>query len=151
MADRLHSFDGDERSFSYNALIRASFALGSALKSGTRNGECIGVMLPTSAAAALTFFGLSAFGRVPTMLNFTSGLAGLKSALKTAQVRRIVTARRLVDMANLQTVIAGLDDIEIVYLEDVRKTFHCATSLRQYSANWRRAGLRQRPIPQSPP
>jgi acyl-[acyl-carrier-protein]-phospholipid O-acyltransferase/long-chain-fatty-acid--[acyl-carrier-protein] ligase len=113
--------DGDERSFTHDELILASFALGSALKQGTSSGECVGVMLPTGAAAALSFFALSAFGRVPTMLNFSSGLAGLKSALATAQVKRVVTARKLVDMAGLQAVVAGLD-AEIVYLEDVRKT-----------------------------
>jgi len=76
-------------------------------------------MLPTGAAATLAFFALTAFGRIPTMLNFTSGLAGLKSALHTAQVKRVVTARRLVDVAGLQDVVAGLG-AEIVYLEDVR-------------------------------
>ena len=114
--------DGDERTLTYDAIIRASFALGSALKAGTARNECVGVMLPTGAAAALTFFALSAFGRVPTMLNFTSGLAGLKSALCTAQVKRLVTARRLVEVAGLEAVITGLSDVEIVYLEDVRKS-----------------------------
>ncbi|HKQ10401.1 MAG TPA: AMP-binding protein, partial [Rhizomicrobium sp.] len=71
--------DGDERTLTYDDIIQASFALGSALKRGTRARECVGVMLPTGAAAALTFFALSAYGRVPTMLNFTSGLSGLKS------------------------------------------------------------------------
>ena len=74
-------------------ILRACFALGSALKKGTRTGEHVGVMLPTGAASALTFFALSAYGRVPAMLNFTAGLAGMKSALATAQVKRVVTAR----------------------------------------------------------
>src|SRR6201999_1165567 len=112
--------DHDDRSFTYDEIILASFALGSALKRGTRAGECVGVMLPTGAAAALSFFALSAYGRIPTMLNFTSGLAGLKSALATAQVKRVITARRLVDMAGLQALVDGLG-AEIVYLEDVRK------------------------------
>src|SRR5665213_1447474 len=94
---RIALVDGDDRSFSYDQILRASFALGSALKRGTRAGECVGVMLPTGAAATLTFFALSAFGRIPTMLNFTAGLAGLKSALCTAQVKRLVTAHRLVE------------------------------------------------------
>ena len=111
--------DGEERKLTYDEILRAAFALGSALKPGTRRGECVGVMLPTGAAATLAFFALSAFGRIPTMLNFTSGLAGLKSALRTAQVKRVVTARRLVDVAGLQDVVAGLG-AEIVYLEDVR-------------------------------
>src|SRR5437879_6870315 len=68
---RIALVDGDDRALSYDDIIRASFALGSALKAGTRSGECVGVMLPTGAAGALTFFALSAFGRIPTMLNFT--------------------------------------------------------------------------------
>ena len=121
--------DGDDRALSYDEIIRASFALGSALKAGTRSGDCVGVMLPTGAAAALTFFALSAFGRVPTMLNFTSGLAGLKSALCTARVKRIVTARRLVEVADLHELIAGLCGTEIVYLEDVRKNLSLADKM----------------------
>jgi len=113
--------DGDERALTYDDILRASFALGSALKPGTKAGECIGVMLPTGAAAALAFFALSATGRVPTMLNFTSGATGMRSALRTAQVKRIVTAHRLVEVAGLHDLIAGLDGIEIVYLEDVRR------------------------------
>jgi len=111
--------DGEERQLTYDEILRAAFALGSALKPGTRRGECVGIMLPTGAAATLAFFALTAFGRIPTMLNFTSGLAGLKSALHTAQVKRVVTARRLIDVAGLQDVVAGLG-AEIVYLEDVR-------------------------------
>ena len=115
--------DGDERSFDYDTIIRASFALGSALKSGTRGGDNVGVMLPTGVAAAMTFFALSAYGRVPTMLNFTSGEANLKSALHTALVRKVVTARKLVEVAGLEGVVKALSDsgAQIVYLEDVRQ------------------------------
>jgi len=120
--------DGDERSLSYDDIVRASFALGSRLKAGTRMGECVGVMLPTGAASAITFFALSAYGRVPAMLNFTTGLSGMKSALATAQVKRVITARRLVEMAGLQELVAGLD-AEVVYLEDVRKNLSLANKL----------------------
>src|SRR3984957_11081557 len=75
--------DGDGRVLTYDEIIRASFVLGDALKKGTKAGENVGVMLPTGAGAGIAFFALSAYGRVPTMLNFTSGEAGVKSALKT--------------------------------------------------------------------
>jgi len=48
--------DGDDRNLTYDDIIQASFALGSALKRGTRAGECVGVMLPTGAAAGPGFF-----------------------------------------------------------------------------------------------
>ena len=113
--------DGDGRVLSYDQIIRASFALGNALKRGTRAQESVGVMLPTGVGAALAIFALTAYGRVPTMLNFTAGEAGLKSALKTAQVRRIVTARRFIELAKLDALAAALSEqCELVYLEDVR-------------------------------
>ena len=113
--------DGDERALTYDDILRGSFALGSALKPGTRGGDCVGVLLPTGAAAAIVFCALSAFRRIPTMLNFTMGAASLKSALKTAKVTRIVTARKLVEQAGLADTIAALNGIEIIYLEDLRK------------------------------
>ena len=55
------------------------------------------------------------------MLNFTAGEASLKSAIKTAQVRRIVTARRFIDLAKLDTLAESLSaQCELIYLEDVR-------------------------------
>ena len=55
------------------------------------------------------------------MLNFTSGTANLRSALKTAQVKRIVTAKRFVGVVKLEEVVAKLaKHAEVLYLEDVR-------------------------------
>ncbi len=113
--------DGDGRVLSYDEIIRACFVLGDTLKKGTRAGEHVGVMLPTGAGAAIAFFALSAYGRVPTMLNFTAGEAGLKSALKTAQVKRIVTARRFIELGKFEELDTSLKQVaEVIYLEDVR-------------------------------
>ncbi|HWA92221.1 MAG TPA: AMP-binding protein [Rhizomicrobium sp.] len=114
--------DVDDSQRNYDDILRGALALGHALKSGTRKGECVGVMLPTGAGAIATFLALSAYGRVPAMLNFTSGAAAIKSALKTAQVKKIATARRLVEMAGLQSLVDEISqNAEIVYLEDLRK------------------------------
>ncbi|MGQ0742648.1 MAG: AMP-binding protein [Alphaproteobacteria bacterium] len=113
--------DGDERVLTYDEIIRAAFALGHALIKGTSHGESVGVLLPTSAGAVVTFFALSAYGRIPAMLNFTAGAANLAAALKAAQVKRIVTAHKFVDLAKLQELEAKLGAMaELVYLEDVR-------------------------------
>jgi acyl-[acyl-carrier-protein]-phospholipid O-acyltransferase / long-chain-fatty-acid--[acyl-carrier-protein] ligase len=121
-ASRAAIVDGDERVLTYEDLIRAALALGHALKKGTRSGESVGILLPTGAGSIIAFFAISAYGRVPAMLNFTAGAAGMKSALATAKVRRIVTARRFVDLGKLEALIEELGrDHEIVYLEDVRE------------------------------
>ena len=107
-SDRPALIDGDERVLTYEEIVRAALALGHALKRGTKAGESVGIMLPTGAASVIAFFAVSAYGRVPAMLNFTSGAAGLKSALKTAQIKRIVTAHRFVDLGKLDGLIDEL-------------------------------------------
>jgi acyl-[acyl-carrier-protein]-phospholipid O-acyltransferase/long-chain-fatty-acid--[acyl-carrier-protein] ligase len=121
-ADRPILVDGDERVLTYEDIIRAALALGHALKRGTRRGESVGIMLPTGAGSVIAFFAVSAYGRVPAMLNFTSGIAGLRSALKTAQIKRIVTARRFVELAKAEAIVEAMAPYyDIVYLEDVRE------------------------------
>ena len=114
--------DGDETVATYDMLVMASLAVGHALRKGTALGEAVGIMLPTSLGGVIAFFALSAFGRVPTMLNFSNGAAGVLSALRTAKVKRVVTARKFVDLANLGGMVGELSSqAEIIYLEDVRK------------------------------
>ncbi len=109
--------DGDGRVLTYDEIIRASFVLGDALKKGTKAGENVGVMLPTGAGAAIALFALSAYGRVPTMLNFTSGEAGVKSALRTAKVRRVITAHRFIELGKFEELETALREVcELVYL-----------------------------------
>jgi len=121
-ANRPALVDGDERVLTYEEIVRAALALGHALKRGTKAGEAVGIMLPTGAASIIAFFAVSAYGRVPAMLNFTSGAAGLKSAIRTAKIKRVVTAHRFISLAKLDGLIAELGpECEIVYLEDVRE------------------------------
>ena len=118
---RIALIDGDGRAFSYDELVRASFALGHALKRGTHTGENVGVLLPTGAGAIIAFFALSAYGRVPAMLNFSAGEACLRAALKAARVKRIVTARRFVELGKCESLVAALGEhAEILHLEDLR-------------------------------
>ncbi len=113
--------DGDGRALTYDAILRAAFALGHALKKGTRRGEAVGVLLPTGAGATIAFLAISAYGRVPAMLNFTSGAASLQSAILTAQVTRVVTARRFIELGKFEALEAVLSqNATLIYLEDVR-------------------------------
>ena len=118
---RVALVDGDERALTYDEIVRASLALGHALKAGTHAGEAVGIMLPSGAGAVIAFFAVSAYGRVPAMLNFTAGTAAIKSALQMAEIKRIVTAHRFVELGKFEALIDDLkDSAEIVYLEDVR-------------------------------
>ena len=99
--DTIALVDGDERALTYDEIIRAGFAPGLGAEARHPRGRMRRRDAAHRRGGAVAFFALSAFGRIPTMLNFTSGAAALKSALHTAQVKRVVTARRLVDKAGL--------------------------------------------------
>lgn len=115
--------DQERNPLSYTDLIRASFALGRKLAAGTARGERVGVLLPSSSAAVVTFFALHAFGRVPAMLNFTAGIRNLRAAVKLAGVKRVLTSHRFIEQGKLHDLVDALEDnCEIRYLEDVRKT-----------------------------
>lgn len=114
--------DQERNPLSYTDLIRASFALGRRIAALTEKGEHVGVLLPSSSGAVVTYFALHAFGRVPTMLNFTSGLRNLRAACKTAKVKRVLTAHRFIEQAKLHDIVDALEGAtcEVTYLEDIR-------------------------------
>ena len=114
--------DADDRVLTYDELVRASFALGSSMKKLAKQDETVGVMLPTGIGAVISFFALNAYGRVPAMLNFTSGTKNLKSAIEAAKIKHVVTAHKFVELAELDDLVDDLKEhAGFVYLEDIRE------------------------------
>ncbi len=114
--------DGDGRKFTYGELRRAAFALSSPLRKVTAPGETVGILLPTGAGAVIAFLSVHAAGRTPAMLNFSAGIKNLKAAAKTAPLKTVITARRFIEIAGLDSLIADLSGaVEFVYLEDMRE------------------------------
>jgi acyl-CoA synthetase (AMP-forming)/AMP-acid ligase II/1-acyl-sn-glycerol-3-phosphate acyltransferase/acyl carrier protein len=105
--------DGLSGALTYRKVLVATRLLGKRL--GRLPGDAIGVLLPASAAADLVFFSLHAAGKLPVMLNWTTGPANLAHAVQTLAVRRVVTSRRLIDRLGIEVPGA-----EYVFLEDVR-------------------------------
>jgi acyl-[acyl-carrier-protein]-phospholipid O-acyltransferase / long-chain-fatty-acid--[acyl-carrier-protein] ligase len=143
--------DGDGRALSYDEILRACFALGHALKRGTKRGEKVGVLLPTGVGAAIAFLAISAYGRIPTMLNFTSGPADLKSAIRTAEVKRVATAHRFIELGKLEDIADAIGDVaELIYLEDVRAKLSLSDKLTALAGSIAPGFVTQRPHPESP-
>jgi acyl-[acyl-carrier-protein]-phospholipid O-acyltransferase/long-chain-fatty-acid--[acyl-carrier-protein] ligase len=115
--------DGDERVFTYQDLCRAALAIGHRLKKQTAPGEAVAVLLPTGIGSLISVFALSAYGRVPAMLNFTAGLPNLRAALKAANVKRIITAHRFIELGKFEALEADLGKVAaFVYLEELRES-----------------------------
>jgi acyl-[acyl-carrier-protein]-phospholipid O-acyltransferase/long-chain-fatty-acid--[acyl-carrier-protein] ligase len=79
------------------------------------------VLLPNANGAAVTFFALLAFGRVPAMLNLTGGAEGMLSACRTAGISVVLSSRRFVERGRLAHHIERMQaSVRFVWLEDVR-------------------------------
>ena len=114
--------DVEQRPLSYRRLMTGAFALGRGIARETEPGERVAVLLPNVLGAAVTFFALHAWGRVPAMLNFSTGAANAVLACRAAQVGYLLTSRRFVEMGRLGDLIAALQGIgvKVTYLEDLR-------------------------------
>lgn len=122
--------DVERQPLTYGRLVVGALVLGKKLADRTRRGEYVGILLPNVNGLPVTIFGLNAYGRVPALLNFSAGLKNLRSAVETGALRQIVTSKRFIATAKLEETIKALSEIEvtpgrrveIVYLEDIRKT-----------------------------
>jgi len=105
---------------SYGSILRMSLALGRLLSRHTQEGAIVGMLLPNTAAAVGTLFGLSAMRRVPAMLNYSAGADAVRSSVEAAGVRVVVTSRRFVELGKLERLLRALSHCRIIYLEDLR-------------------------------
>jgi acyl-[acyl-carrier-protein]-phospholipid O-acyltransferase/long-chain-fatty-acid--[acyl-carrier-protein] ligase len=115
--------DMNQEQQSYRDLLKASLALGRLVGRFTDEGENVGVLLPNVSATVCMIFGMSAMRRVPAMLNYTAGTAGMQSACVAANVRTIITSRRFLDTAKLGATVQAIENVRVVHVEDLRRQF----------------------------
>jgi len=108
---------------SYGSLLRMALGVARLLKPRTRAGDIVGVLMPNAAPTLSLILGLSLTKRVPAMLNYTAGSAGICSACATANIRTIVASRAFLEKGRLTTLVDGLLGIEVLYLEDLKASF----------------------------
>ncbi len=116
--------DQNRKPMSYDKLIISAHVLGGKLIKKFDKGEIVGLLMPNTLATVAAFYGFQAYGIVPAMINFSSGVENILSACKAAKVKRIVTAKAFIIQGELEYLIDALKekDFEIVYLEDIGKT-----------------------------
>ncbi len=108
----------------YGNFLKKTLALGRIVNKVSRKEEIIGVLMPNVTNTASLVYGMSAMGRIPAMLNYTSGSAGLQNACLVANITTIISSRKFVETAKLEEVVTALQGITIYYLEDLRVQFN---------------------------
>lgn len=115
--------DVNRKPLSYDQLITRSYILGQKIKNGTKKGEYIGILLPNMASSIVTFFAAHLAGRIPAMLNFSTGVNNVVSACNTAKLKKVYTSKRFVQMARLEEMMSAIEasGVKVIYLEDIAK------------------------------
>jgi acyl-CoA synthetase (AMP-forming)/AMP-acid ligase II/1-acyl-sn-glycerol-3-phosphate acyltransferase/acyl carrier protein len=91
---RLALADLQGGSKSYRDLLTAILALKPRIEA--LKEERVGIMLPASSAATVTYFALLFSGKVPVMFNWTAGARNLSHGLDLLGVKRVLTSSQLV-------------------------------------------------------
>jgi acyl-[acyl-carrier-protein]-phospholipid O-acyltransferase/long-chain-fatty-acid--[acyl-carrier-protein] ligase len=115
--------DAERKTLTYSKLIARCFVLGKEIEKETKAGEYVGLMMPNMNSSIVTFFAIQAFGRVPAMLNFSTGGANFIAACRVAKIQTIFTAKKFIEGAKLQKLIEAAENekIRVIYLEDIAK------------------------------
>ena len=79
-------------------------------------GEAVGLMLPASVAADTVFLALLWAGKLPVLLNWTTGPVNLDHAASVMAIKRVVTSRKFIDRLGLR-----IEGTEYLFLEDLRQ------------------------------
>jgi acyl-CoA synthetase (AMP-forming)/AMP-acid ligase II/1-acyl-sn-glycerol-3-phosphate acyltransferase/acyl carrier protein len=80
------------------------------------SGESVGLMLPASVAADTAFMALLWAGKLPVLLNWTTGPVNLNHAVKVMGIERVITSQKFIDRIGLK-----IEGVEYYFLEDLRK------------------------------
>jgi long-chain-fatty-acid--[acyl-carrier-protein] ligase len=76
----------------------------------------VGLMLPASVACDTAFFALHLAGKLPVLLNWTTGPANLAHAARIMGLTHVVTSRAFIDRTAIE-----IDGVEYLFLEKLRK------------------------------
>lgn len=134
----------------YRRLMVAVEVLGSALAKHltAERGERIGVMLPTVNGAMATVLALWSRGKVPALLNYSSGGPVMVSCAELAGLRQVLTSRVFLEKAKLNLAPLEAAGLKFIYLEDVRAEISGVAKLGALLANLVSVGraLRRAPV-----
>ena len=112
--------DATLQTLTYRKLMVGADVLADALRGGLAGSERVGVLLPNVNATPVVILALWSLGKVPAMLNFSSGMPTMLECVKLAGLKHIVTSRAFLERARLYVDDFVTTGINLIYLEDVR-------------------------------
>ncbi len=113
---------------SYHRMKLAALILSDQLRQ--MPGKNIGIMLPSTAGAYLVILGALLAGKVPVMINWTSGAKALDHVADLTELQAVITSSRFLD--RLENGDLGKIEERLCFLEDIRERIRLKDKLRAF-------------------
>jgi acyl-[acyl-carrier-protein]-phospholipid O-acyltransferase/long-chain-fatty-acid--[acyl-carrier-protein] ligase len=126
----------------YRKLLAGAELLGAEL------GRClpatqlrVGVLLPNVNATPIVLLALWKLGKVPAVLNFSSGPAVMLACSELAGLKFIVTSRSFLERAKIDASTFNQAGIEFIFIEDLRQEIRPARKFLAVFQQWLQPGI----------
>ena len=106
---------GAARTLNWGKTLVAALCVTRYLKTRLGESRNVGVWLPTGLGGVLANLAIAFLGRTSVNLNYTAGIGPVRSALRQASIRTVITSTRFLSRAPLELP----KDVRAIYLEDV--------------------------------
>lgn len=116
--------DATHKTLTYGRLLLRVFTLSRFIARRTATQKHLALMLPNTHELVVSFWALHAIGKIPALLNYTSGPQALLTACRIGDITTVLTSRLFVEKAHLQDTVDLLKNhkIHVLYLEsEVKK------------------------------
>ncbi|MBT4333159.1 MAG: AMP-binding protein [Candidatus Cloacimonetes bacterium] len=111
------------KDLSYDRMLIAAFILAGRFKK--INSKYLGIMVPTSAGCLLSTLGALFAGKIPVMINYSTGAAeNSVYAQEKCSFKTIITSKKLLEKLNVSPVDG------MIYLEDIMSSLSTAEKLK---------------------
>lgn len=90
----------------------------------------VGVLLPNVNGTPVTLLGLWTLGKIPALLNYSTGAAVMVACCQLAGLKQVITSRAFVEKAKLKLEPLVEAGVELLYLEDLRTRISGRDKLR---------------------
>ena len=108
------------QTLTYRKLMVGADVLAHALRGTVTGGERVGLLMPNVNATPVVILALWSLGKVPAVLNFSSGTPTMLACAELAGLKHIVTSRAFLERTKLNVDDFVKAGISLIYLEDVR-------------------------------
>ena len=134
MGDAIACADALSGVLSYSKLKRAALVL--SLEIREMPGENIGILLPSSVAVYLTILATLFAGKIPVMLNWTTGFRNLEHAAEVCSLKVVLSSYRFLSRLD-QCDLGQVDDL-LLLLEKVRENISLKNKLKGLFLNFKK-------------